>query len=79
MVWRLILLLLFHIDVKYVEVLYRFVPLYDCYMTALCGVLVFQVYNDANILEKILREKRRELGPMPDEDDIVSPKLKISE
>ncbi|KAL2090722.1 hypothetical protein ACEWY4_012985 [Coilia grayii] len=36
-----------------------------------------QVYNDANILEKILREKRRELGPMPDEDDIVSPKLKI--
>ncbi|XP_041944368.1 protein polybromo-1 isoform X5 [Alosa sapidissima] len=36
-----------------------------------------QVYNDANILEKILREKRRELGPIPDEDDIISPKLKI--
>ncbi|XP_063071885.1 protein polybromo-1 isoform X2 [Engraulis encrasicolus] len=36
-----------------------------------------QVYNDANILEKILREKRRELGPMPDDDDILSPKLKI--
>ncbi|XP_065097827.1 protein polybromo-1 isoform X2 [Paramisgurnus dabryanus] len=36
-----------------------------------------QVYNDANILEKILREKRRELGPPPDDDDIISPKLKI--
>ncbi|XP_030632413.1 LOW QUALITY PROTEIN: protein polybromo-1 [Chanos chanos] len=36
-----------------------------------------QVYNDANILEKILKDKRRELGPVPDEDDIVSPKLKI--
>uniref|UniRef100_A0A673JPM0 Protein polybromo-1 n=1 Tax=Sinocyclocheilus rhinocerous TaxID=307959 RepID=A0A673JPM0_9TELE len=36
-----------------------------------------QVYNDANILEKILREKRRELGPPRDDEDIVSPKLKI--
>ncbi|XP_051528999.1 protein polybromo-1-like isoform X4 [Myxocyprinus asiaticus] len=36
-----------------------------------------QVYNDANILEKILREKRRELGPLPDDDDIISPKLKM--
>uniref|UniRef100_A0A4W4EDK0 Protein polybromo-1 n=1 Tax=Electrophorus electricus TaxID=8005 RepID=A0A4W4EDK0_ELEEL len=35
-----------------------------------------QVYNDANTLEKIMREKRRELGPPPD-DDIVSPKIKI--
>ncbi|TRZ01822.1 hypothetical protein DNTS_026172 [Danionella cerebrum] len=36
-----------------------------------------QVYNDANILEKILREKRKDLGPPPDDDEIVSPKLKI--
>ncbi|XP_051957318.1 protein polybromo-1-like isoform X2 [Xyrauchen texanus] len=36
-----------------------------------------RVYNDANILEKILREKRRELGPPPDDDDIISPKLKM--
>uniref|UniRef100_A0A8C1X8C5 Protein polybromo-1 n=1 Tax=Cyprinus carpio TaxID=7962 RepID=A0A8C1X8C5_CYPCA len=36
-----------------------------------------QVYNDANILEKVLKEKRRELGPPPDDDDIISPKLKI--
>uniref|UniRef100_A0AAY4E4V6 Protein polybromo-1 n=1 Tax=Denticeps clupeoides TaxID=299321 RepID=A0AAY4E4V6_9TELE len=36
-----------------------------------------QVYNDANILEKILKDKRRELGPMPDDDEMVSPKLKI--
>ncbi|XP_072522268.1 protein polybromo-1 isoform X2 [Salminus brasiliensis] len=36
-----------------------------------------QVYNDANTLEKILKEKKRELGPAPEEDDIISPKLKI--
>ncbi|XP_076845377.1 protein polybromo-1 isoform X1 [Brachyhypopomus gauderio] len=36
-----------------------------------------QVYNDANTLEKVMREKRRELGPAPDDDDIISPKLKI--
>ncbi|XP_036415277.1 protein polybromo-1 isoform X3 [Colossoma macropomum] len=36
-----------------------------------------QVYNDANTLEKIMRDKKRELGPTPDDDDIVSPKLKI--
>ncbi|XP_066553990.1 protein polybromo-1 isoform X5 [Amia ocellicauda] len=37
-----------------------------------------QVYNDANILEKILKEKRKELGPLPEEEDMASPKLKIS-
>ncbi|XP_048403262.1 protein polybromo-1 isoform X6 [Stegostoma tigrinum] len=36
-----------------------------------------QVYNDANILEKILKEKRKELGPLLD-DDTTSPKLKLS-
>ncbi|XP_053083063.1 protein polybromo-1 isoform X3 [Pangasianodon hypophthalmus] len=36
-----------------------------------------QVYNDANTLEKIMREKKRELGPAPEDDDIISPKLKI--
>uniref|UniRef100_A0AAR2K2D9 Protein polybromo-1 n=1 Tax=Pygocentrus nattereri TaxID=42514 RepID=A0AAR2K2D9_PYGNA len=36
-----------------------------------------QVYNDANTLEKIMRDKKRELGPTPDDDDIISPKLKI--
>ena len=49
---------------------------HDC---SLYFLLFFQVYNDANVLEKILKEKRRDLGPMPDEDDIASPKLKISE
>lgn len=36
-----------------------------------------QVYNDADILEKILKDKRKELGPPPDEDDVGSPKLKL--
>ncbi|KAJ8259784.1 hypothetical protein GJAV_G00173420 [Gymnothorax javanicus] len=36
-----------------------------------------QVYNDANILEKILKDKKRELGPVPEDDDMASPKLKI--
>ncbi|XP_067854704.1 protein polybromo-1 isoform X7 [Heptranchias perlo] len=36
-----------------------------------------QVYNDANILEKILKEKRKELGPLLD-DETASPKLKLS-
>ncbi|XP_066526294.1 protein polybromo-1 isoform X3 [Hoplias malabaricus] len=36
-----------------------------------------RVYNDANTLEKILKEKKKELGPAPDEDDVISPKLKI--
>ncbi|XP_072928806.1 protein polybromo-1 isoform X4 [Hemitrygon akajei] len=36
-----------------------------------------QVYNDANILEKILKDKRKELGPLPD-DETASPKLKLS-
>ncbi|XP_075431138.1 protein polybromo-1 isoform X17 [Ascaphus truei] len=37
-----------------------------------------QVYNDAHVLEKILKEKRKELGPVPDDDDMASPKLKLS-
>ncbi|CAK6974228.1 polybromo 1%2C like isoform X2 [Scomber scombrus] len=36
-----------------------------------------QVYNDADILEKILKDKRKELGPPPEEDDLGSPKLKL--
>ncbi|XP_051874243.1 protein polybromo-1 isoform X8 [Pristis pectinata] len=36
-----------------------------------------QVYNDANMLEKILKDKRKELGPLPD-DETASPKLKLS-
>ncbi|XP_047439058.1 polybromo 1, like isoform X1 [Mugil cephalus] len=36
-----------------------------------------QVYNDADILEKILKDKRKELGPPPEEDDMGSPKLKL--
>ncbi|XP_035308473.1 protein polybromo-1 isoform X9 [Cricetulus griseus] len=37
-----------------------------------------QVYNDAHILEKLLKDKRKELGPLPDDDDMASPKLKQS-
>ncbi|XP_062441753.1 protein polybromo-1 isoform X4 [Rhea pennata] len=37
-----------------------------------------QVYNDAHILEKTLKEKRKELGPLPEDDDVASPKLKLS-
>ncbi|XP_053326173.1 protein polybromo-1 [Spea bombifrons] len=37
-----------------------------------------QVYNDAHVLEKVLKEKRKELGPVPDDDDVASPKLKLS-
>ncbi|MEQ2160357.1 Protein polybromo-1 [Goodea atripinnis] len=37
-----------------------------------------QVYNDAHILEKIMEDRRRDLGPATDDDDIMSPKLKIS-
>ncbi|XP_058582636.1 protein polybromo-1 isoform X38 [Neofelis nebulosa] len=37
-----------------------------------------QVYNDAHILEKLLKDKRKELGPLPDDDDVTSPKLKLS-
>nr|XP_033782116.1 protein polybromo-1 isoform X7 [Geotrypetes seraphini] len=37
-----------------------------------------QVYNDAHILEKILKEKRKELGPQLEDDDMASPKLKLS-
>lgn len=36
-----------------------------------------QVYNDADILEKIMKDRRRELGPPPDDDDLMSPKLKM--
>ncbi|XP_076615644.1 polybromo 1, like isoform X4 [Chaetodon auriga] len=35
-----------------------------------------QVYNDADILEKILKDKRKELGTAPEEEDVGSPKLK---
>uniref|UniRef100_A0A8C8ETI4 Protein polybromo-1 n=1 Tax=Oncorhynchus tshawytscha TaxID=74940 RepID=A0A8C8ETI4_ONCTS len=35
-----------------------------------------QVYNDANVLEKVIKDKRRDLGPTPDDDE-MSPKLKI--
>ncbi|XP_075039190.1 protein polybromo-1 isoform X2 [Mixophyes fleayi] len=37
-----------------------------------------QVYNDAHVLEKVLKEKKKELGPLPDDDDMASPKLKLS-
>lgn len=36
------------------------------------------MYNDAHILEKLLKDKRKELGPLPDDDDVASPKLKLS-
>uniref|UniRef100_A0A673MM03 Protein polybromo-1 n=1 Tax=Sinocyclocheilus rhinocerous TaxID=307959 RepID=A0A673MM03_9TELE len=36
-----------------------------------------QVYNDANILENIVKDKQKELGPPPEEDDMGSPKLKL--
>ncbi|CAJ1050641.1 polybromo 1%2C like isoform X4 [Xyrichtys novacula] len=36
-----------------------------------------QVYNDADILEKVLKDKRKELGPPPEEEDVGSPKLKL--
>ncbi|XP_029286722.1 polybromo 1, like isoform X1 [Cottoperca gobio] len=36
-----------------------------------------QVYNDADILEKILKDKRKEVGPLPEEEDVGSPKLKL--
>ncbi|XP_066473278.1 protein polybromo-1 isoform X12 [Tiliqua scincoides] len=37
-----------------------------------------QVYNDAHILEKILKEKRKELGPLLEDEEVASPKLKLS-
>uniref|UniRef100_A0A8C5R488 Protein polybromo-1 n=1 Tax=Leptobrachium leishanense TaxID=445787 RepID=A0A8C5R488_9ANUR len=37
-----------------------------------------QVYNDAHALEKVLKEKRKELGALLDDDDMASPKLKLS-
>uniref|UniRef100_A0A8C3ACB6 Protein polybromo-1 n=1 Tax=Cyclopterus lumpus TaxID=8103 RepID=A0A8C3ACB6_CYCLU len=36
-----------------------------------------QVYNDADILEKILKDKRKELGNLAEEEDLGSPKLKL--
>uniref|UniRef100_A0A672N6T1 Protein polybromo-1 n=1 Tax=Sinocyclocheilus grahami TaxID=75366 RepID=A0A672N6T1_SINGR len=36
-----------------------------------------QVYNDANILEKMVKDKQKELGPPPEEDEMGSPKLKL--
>ncbi|XP_035008805.1 protein polybromo-1-like isoform X1 [Hippoglossus stenolepis] len=36
-----------------------------------------QVYNDADILEKIMKDRRKDLGPATDDDDMMSPKLKI--
>lgn len=35
------------------------------------------MYNDADVLEKILKDKRKELGPSP-EETVGSPKLKLS-
>lgn len=43
-----------------------------------CYCVFIQVYNDADILEKILKDKRKELGPPPEEDDVGSPKVKLS-
>lgn len=37
-----------------------------------------KVYNDADVLEKIMKDKRKDLGPATDDDDVMSPKLKIS-
>uniref|UniRef100_A0A8C6VBL8 Polybromo 1 n=1 Tax=Naja naja TaxID=35670 RepID=A0A8C6VBL8_NAJNA len=42
------------------------------------GIIMKKVYNDAHILEKILKEKRKELGPLLEDDEIASPKLKLS-
>ncbi|KAG7267016.1 hypothetical protein CRUP_028263 [Coryphaenoides rupestris] len=36
-----------------------------------------QVYNDADVLEKILKDKRKEMGSPPEEEDVGSPKLKL--
>lgn len=36
------------------------------------------MYNDAHILEKILKEKRKELGPLIEDEEVASPKLKLS-
>uniref|UniRef100_A0A672IS18 Protein polybromo-1 n=1 Tax=Salarias fasciatus TaxID=181472 RepID=A0A672IS18_SALFA len=36
-----------------------------------------QVYNDADILEKIMKDRRKDLGPAAEDDDVMSPKLKI--
>uniref|UniRef100_A0A8B9K0K7 Protein polybromo-1 n=1 Tax=Astyanax mexicanus TaxID=7994 RepID=A0A8B9K0K7_ASTMX len=36
-----------------------------------------QVYNDSGILEKIVKDKLKELGPAPEDDDVGSPKAKL--
>lgn len=41
-------------------------------------IVVFKVYNDADVLEKIMKDRRKDLGPATDDDDMMSPKLKIS-
>lgn len=38
--------------------------------------VTFKVYNDADILEKIMKDRRRDLGPATDDDDMVSPDRK---
>ncbi|XP_062400616.1 polybromo 1, like isoform X4 [Sardina pilchardus] len=38
---------------------------------------LLQVYNDSDVLEKIVKDKKKELGPVPEEDDMGSPKLKL--
>lgn len=48
-----------------------------CNSVESCCVFM-QVYNDADILEKILKDKRKELGSPPEEDDVGSPKVKLS-
>lgn len=42
-------------------------------------LVCLQVYNDSDILEKIVKDKKKELGPAPEEDDMGSPKLKLRE
>lgn len=48
------------------------------YIFLMQPIFWLQVYNDADILEKILKDKRKELGPLPEEEDVGSPKLKLS-
>lgn len=36
------------------------------------------MYNDADVLEKILKDNCKELGTLAEEEDLGSPKLKLS-
>uniref|UniRef100_A0A8C5CD98 Polybromo 1, like n=1 Tax=Gadus morhua TaxID=8049 RepID=A0A8C5CD98_GADMO len=36
-----------------------------------------QVYNDSDVLEKVLKDKRKEMGAPPEEEEVGSPKLKL--